>query len=134
MKNSELTSKFQTVEDEKFRGEPCFLAEGEQITGVYLGPGRTIGEGDKSTETIEILDLDEVDGVLKILPAHTMLESKIKEIDGIEAGKTVLEITFKGKVEGKNNQYNDYRVRARIATSGEVALAGVMPETATEQG
>ena len=108
--------EMKTVETQ--RGEVVvFEAAGETLTGLLTQkPGRTVGEDE--TPTVEIFNPET--GKLKLLILSTVLQNKIDTINQKATDFWYVEVTYKGKTEGKERSYHDYEVKYGEATQDEL--------------
>jgi len=126
---------FESFEEEGFEGKvKIFTEKNEQIIGIFVGPGRTIGEGSLENHTWGFVDVST--GELILLPGTTVLDKKIKMFAQNKTEKkenktlqTVL-IRYEGKQESKNGKsYHDFALLARSANDAEKQFLSVEQET-----
>lgn len=120
-------TSFETFEEEGKEGNVVIMEQvGEEVTGVFLGEGRQIGEGDKVIGTFAIRDLET--GDLLILPKTAVLVSNVSLfasaiIDRKQTDvKHVIQVVYKGMKEGRKNAYRDYTLRARPANDDDLQI------------
>jgi hypothetical protein len=111
--------KFEEIQGQ--RGEVVILEnEGDFVQGILTGKvGRTIGEGNNSIETVEVLELE--NNSLKLIPAHTVLRNLLKTMhEKFGDEPRIVKIAYKGKKEGKENSYHNFALMQMEATQEEI--------------
>jgi len=114
------TREMHIVESQ--RGKVIILKEGESQSGVYtLKQGRTIGDYD--SPTLELFD--PTTNSINLIPMNGVLESKVNSVlDKYGDNYHFLNVTYLGKRQGKENEYNDFELSIGEATADEISQLG----------
>lgn len=117
-KSANDVSRFTTIET--MRGEVKVFSEaGESVTGILTQKeGRVIGEGKNKVGTIEVFSTEE--NQLFLLPKHGVLESNINKAKEKFGAALFVKITYKGKQQGKENEYHNYKVEVAFPSKEEI--------------
>jgi len=107
---------------ESLRGKVTILKEGESQSGVYtLKEGRKIGDYD--SPTLELFDPST--NSINLIPMNGVLEGKVNSVlDNYGDNYHFLKVTYLGKKQGKENEYNDFELLMGEATADEIAQLG----------
>ena len=114
------TREMHIVESQ--RGKVIILKEGESQSGVYtLKEGRKIGDYD--SPTLELYD--PTTNSINLIPMNSVLEGKVNSaLDKYGDNYHFLNVTYLGKRQGKENEYNDFELSIGEATADEIAQLG----------
>jgi len=118
---------WENYEEEGHEGTVCiFENEGESLTGIFRGVGRSIGKEGNEVDTWAIFDLE--DHRLYLVPSSAVLDKKVAAFIEKRKEKSdhnlnhVVQITYLGKKKSTSNagrEYKDYLLRSKVANEDE---------------
>lgn len=119
-------AKYGTV---YFFEAPKMTPEGKMydfITGVFLGEGRSIGEGQNESKSFTIVDTSK--DMVYIIPQHKVLQTEISKIQKAAKSQSIQNIFLSIKYEGKkvtstDTSYHSYTVKWDEASAEEMSDA-----------